>query len=163
LKVLDPASATESGLLETREVALVEVSPASETASAENYQNRRRTMKKIIVTLGCVLIALLASAQPSSTDKKQGTTTTEPVEVTGTIIRTMIAEGAAASYQPRKTLVVREDDANNSGRYVLNGRGHVVNKAGEVVQTAIKPGTRVRVYYANMGDLRMIDHVVVID
>ena len=35
----------------------------------------------------------------------------EPVEVTGTIIRTMIAEGAAASYQPSKTLVVREDNA----------------------------------------------------
>ena len=120
-------------------------------------------MKKIIVTLGCVLIPLVAFAQPNSTDKKQGATTTEPVEVTGTIIRTMIAEGAAASYQPAKTLVVREDNANNPGRYVLNGRGHVVNKAGEIVQTAIKPGTRVRVYYANMGDLRMIDHVVVVD
>ena len=120
-------------------------------------------MKKIIVTLGCVLIALVAFAQPNSTDKKQGATTTEPVEVTGTIIRTMIAEGAAASYQPRKTLVVREDNANNPGRYVLNGRGHVVNKAGEIVQTAIRPGTRVRVYYANMGDLRMIDRVVVVD
>ena len=120
-------------------------------------------MKKIIVTLGCVLIPLLAFAQPNSTDKKQGATTTEPVEVTGTIIRTMIAEGAAASYQPAKTLVVREDNANNPSRYVLNGRGHVLNKAGEIVQTAIKPGTRVRVYYANMGDLRMIDHVVVVD
>src|SRR4026209_297754 len=120
-------------------------------------------MKKLIVTLGCVLIALVASAQPSSTDKKQGATTTEPVEVTGAIIRTMIAEGAAASYQPSKTLVVREDNASDPGRYVLNGRGHVVNKAGEIVQTAIKPGTRVRVYYADMGDLRMIDHVVVID
>jgi hypothetical protein len=51
----------------------------------------------------------------------------------------------------------------NPSRYVLNGRGHVVNKTGEIVQTAIKPGTRVRVYYANMGDLRMIDHVVVVD
>ena len=120
-------------------------------------------MKKIIVTLGCVLIPLLAFAQPNSTDKKQGATTTEPVEVTGAIIRTMIAEGAAANYQPRKTLVVREDNSNNPSRYVLNGRGHVVNKTGEVVQTAIKPGTRVRVYYANMGDLRMIDHVVVVD
>ena len=120
-------------------------------------------MKKIIVTLGCLLIAPLAFAQPNSTDTKPGATTTEPIEVTGTIIRTMIAEGAAASYQPAKTLVVREDNANNPGRYVLNGRGHVVNKAGEIVQTAIKPGTRVRVYYANMGDLRMIDHVVVVD
>ena len=120
-------------------------------------------MKKLIITLGCVLIALLASAQPSSTDKKQGATTTEPVEVTGKIIRTMIAEGAAASYQPRNTLVVREDNANNPVRCVLNGRGHVVNKAGDIVQTAIKPGARVRVYYADMGDLRMIDHVVVVD
>lgn len=120
-------------------------------------------MKKIVVTLGCVLIALVAFAQPNSTDKKQGATTTEPVEVTGSIIRTMIAEGAAASYQPGKTLVVREDSSNNQSRYVLNGRGHVVNKAGEIIQTAIKPGTRVRVYYADMGDLRMIDHVVVVD
>ena len=120
-------------------------------------------MKNLILTLGCVLIAPLAFAQPTSTNKKQGTTTTEPVQVTGTIIRTTTEEGAAASYQPAKTLVVREDRSNNPGRYVLNGRGHVVNKAGEVVQTAIKPGTRVRVYYANMGDLRLIDRVVVID
>lgn len=120
-------------------------------------------MKKLIVMLGCLLIAPLAFAQPSSTDKKQGTTTTVPVNVTGTIIRTMIEEGAAAGYQPRKTLVVRQDSSNNPGRYVLNGRGHVMNKAGDIVQTAIKPGTRVRVYYADMGDLRMIDHVVVID
>jgi hypothetical protein len=120
-------------------------------------------MKKLIVTLGCVVIAPLAFAQPSSTDKKQGTTTTEPIKVTGTIIKTMSEEGAAASYQPAKTLVVREDRSNNPVRYVLNGRGHVVNKAGDVVQTAIKPGTRVRVYYADMGDLRMIDHVVVVD
>src|SRR4029450_3513108 len=120
-------------------------------------------MRKIIVTLGCVLIAPLAFAQPSSTDKKQGATTTEPVKVTGTIVRTMIEEGAAASYQPRKTLVVREDSSNYPGRYVLSGRGHVVNKAGEVVQTAIKAGTRVRVYYADMGDFRTIDHVVIMD
>ena len=120
-------------------------------------------MKKIMITLGCMVIVPLAFAQPNSTDKKQGATTAEPVEVTGNIIRTMIAEGSAASYQPSKTLVVREDSSNNPGRYVLNGRGHVVNKAGAVIQTAIKPGTRVRVYYADMGDLRMIDHVVVVD
>ena len=120
-------------------------------------------MKKLIVTFGCVVIAPLAFAQPNSTDKKQGTTTTEPIQVTGTVIRTMSEEGAATSYQPAKTLVVREDRSNNPGRYVLNGRGHVVNKAGEIVQTAVKPNTRVRIYYADMGDLRMIDHVVVLD
>jgi hypothetical protein len=36
-------------------------------------------MKKIIVTLGCLVIAPLAFAQPNSTDKKQGATTTEPI------------------------------------------------------------------------------------
>src|SRR5947207_13314348 len=120
-------------------------------------------MKKLIVTLDCVLIGPLAFAQPSSTDKKQGTTTTEPVQVTGTIIRTTTVDGAAASYQPARTLVVREDRSSNPGRYVLNGRGDVVNKAGEVVQTAIKPGARVRVYYADMGALRVNGRVVVLD
>ena len=117
-------------------------------------------MKKAIVTLACcALIAPLAFAQ----HQKQTTTTTEPVTVTGTVVKMTTEEGAAASYQPAKTLVVREDNSNKPGRYVLNGPGHVVNKLGEVIQTAIKPGTRVRVYYANMGDLRMVDHVVVLD
>ena len=120
-------------------------------------------MKKLIVMLGCLLIAPLAFAQPSSVDKKKTTTTTEPVKVTATISRTTSEEGAAASYQPRSTLVVRQDSSNSPGRYVLNGRGHVVNRVGEIVQTAIKPGSRVRVYYANIGDLRMIDHVVIVD
>ena len=103
-------------------------------------------MNKTIVSLVLMLIAPLAFAQTSSTHKRQATTT-EPITVTGTIIPTP-EEGAAAAYQPAKTLVVREDRSNNPGRYVLNGRGHVVNKAGEVIQTAIKPGARVRVYYA---------------
>jgi hypothetical protein len=118
-------------------------------------------MKKTIVTLVCLLLASLAFAQPSSINKKQ--TTTEPITVTGATIKMTAEEGAAASYQPVKTLVVREDNSKNSARYVLNGRGRVLNKAGQVVQTAIKPGTRVRVYYANMGDSRVIDHVVLAD
>jgi hypothetical protein len=39
--------------------------------------------------------------------------------------------------------------------------GHVLNKNGEVIQTAIKPGTHVRIYYANAGDSRIVDRVVV--
>ena len=115
-------------------------------------------MKKTIVTIACTLIALLAFAQPGSKGTK---TTTETITVTGTIIPSAIEDGAAANYQPAKTLVVREDNSNNPGRYVLNGPGHVVSKNGEVIRTAIKPGTHVRVYYANMGDLRMVDRVVV--
>jgi hypothetical protein len=119
-------------------------------------------MKKTIVTLVCLLIVPLAFAQTSSKSKRQGPTATEAITITGSIITTTTEEGAAASYQPFKTLVVREDGSNKPGRYVLNGPGHVVNKAGEVVQTAIKPGSRVRVYYVNTGDSRVVDHVVVL-
>jgi len=38
-----------------------------------------------------------------------------------------------------------------------------VDKRGETVKTAVKPGTRVRVYYTNVGHQRVIDHVVVLD
>jgi len=118
-------------------------------------------MKKTIVILACALIAPLAFAQTSSKGKRQGPTTTEPITVTGTIITTTTEDGAAASYQPVKTLVVREDGSNNPDRYVLDGTGRVVNKAGEVVHTAIKSGTHVRVYYVNTGDSRVVNHVVV--
>jgi tRNA splicing endonuclease len=118
-------------------------------------------MKRTIVTLGCLLLAPLAFAQPNSTNKKQ--TTTEPVTVTGAIIKMTAEEGSAANYQPIRTLVIREDNSKSAARYVVNGRGHVLNKAGQVVQTAIKPGARLRVYYANTSDLRTIDHVVLLD
>jgi hypothetical protein len=114
-------------------------------------------LKKTIVILACgALIAPVAFAQPSSTQK--GQTTAEPVTVTGTIIKMTTEEAAAANYQPWKTLVV---STNTPGRYVLDGPGHVLNRNGEAIQTAIKPGARVRVYYANVGGLRMLDHVVV--
>ena len=119
-------------------------------------------MKKTIVTLACcAVLAPLAFAQTSSKDARQGTATAEPITVTGTVIKMTTEEGAAANYQPFKTLVVRQDRSNTPGTYVLKGPGHVVNKNGEVIQTAIKPGTRVHVYYVNMGDSRVVDHVVV--
>jgi hypothetical protein len=116
-------------------------------------------MKKTIVTLACcVVLTPLAFAQ---TDTRQGTATTEPITVTGTLIKMTTEEGAAASYQPAKTLVVREDSSNQPGTYVIRGPGHVMNKAGEPIRTAIKPGTRVRVYYTNIGNSRVVDHVMV--
>ena len=119
--------------------------------------------KKTIVILACgALIAPVAVAQTRSTHKKQKTTIIEqPITVTGAIIKMTTGEGSAANYQPFKTLVVREDRSNTPGSYVLNGPGHVVNKNGQLIQTAIKPGTHVRVYYVNAGDSRLVDHVVV--
>jgi hypothetical protein len=119
-------------------------------------------IRTTVVVLACfALIAPTAFAQTRSTPKRQATTTTEPITVTGTVIKITSEDGAAANYQPVKTLVVRQDRSNIPGTYVLNGPGHVVNKAGEVIRTAIKPGTHVRIYYADMGDFRMVDRIVV--
>ena len=117
--------------------------------------------KPITILVCCALLAPLAFAQPVSKGKGQGPSTTEEITVTGTIIKMTSEDGSAANYQPAKTLVVREDRFNTPGSYVLNGPGHVVNKKGEVIQTAIKPGTHVRIYYANAGDSRIVDRVVV--
>jgi hypothetical protein len=59
------------------------------------------------------------------------------------------------------TLVIHNEVARDPGHYVLDGRGHVVNRRGEIVRTAIRPGTRVHVYFASTGGVRTIDHVVV--
>jgi len=119
-------------------------------------------MTKIIATIACcALVAPLAIAQTHSAGKKRTAATEQAVTVTGTVVKTTTTEGTAASYQPVKTLVVREDQSNHRGNYVLNGPGHVVNKNGELIQTAIAPGSRVHVYYLNTGDVRLVDHVVV--
>ena len=122
-------------------------------------------MKKIIVTLAFALIVPLAFAQTSSTGKGQKgqgtTTTTEPITVTGTIISMTTEEGTAATYQPVKTLVVREDSSNKPGTYVIRGPGRVLDKAGRPIRTAIKPGVRVRVVYVNVGNSRVVDSVMV--
>ena len=115
--------------------------------------------KPIAILICCALVAPLAFAQPNSKGKQQETT--EQVTVTGTIIKMTTEDGSAANYQPVKTLVVREDRSNAPGSYVLSGPGHVFDKNGQVIRTAIKPGAHVRIYYAQSGDLRMVDHVVV--
>ena len=125
-----------------------------QTSSRGLVNKKGHIMKKTIVVLACLLFAPLAFGQPNSTQKQQ--TTTEPITVTGTFTITT-EQGSAAIYQPSKTLVVMKD---TPGRYVLDGPGHVVNKNGEVIQTPIRPGARVLIYYANKGNVREIDHVV---
>jgi len=115
-------------------------------------------MKNKIVTLACLLIAPMAFAQTHSKRENHTTTATDqPITVTGTTVITTEG-GSAGIYQPFKTLVVNK---GTPGWYVLSGPGHVVNRDGKVIRTAIRPGTRVRVYYASTGRSRTVDHVVV--
>ena len=116
------------------------------------------TKKAIVIIASCALFAPLAFGQGSR--QKNKTATEQGVTVTGTIVTT-VEEGSAANYQPAKTLIVREDRAKETGRYVINGPGHIVNKKGEIIRTAIKPGAHVRVFFASTGGVRTIDHVVV--
>ena len=117
--------------------------------------------KPITILICCAFLAPLASAQPNSNGTKQDTGSTQGVTVTGAIIKMTTEDGSATNYQPVKTLVVREDRSNAQGSYVLSGPSHVLNKNGEVIRTEIKPGAHVRIYYAQEGHLRMVDHVVV--
>ncbi len=41
------------------------------------------------------------------------------------------------------------------------GPGLVYDKFGRPVTSPIKPGTRVRVFYADLGPTRTVDHVIV--
>ena len=84
--------------------------------------------KAITILVCCALLAPLAFAQPESKGKRQNTSTAEEITVTGAVIKMTSEEGSAANYQPIKTLVVLEDRSNTPGTYVLNVRGHVMNK-----------------------------------
>jgi hypothetical protein len=122
-------------------------------------------IKKAMVVLACVLIAAPVFAQPRSERTRYystapAMTTSERVIVTAPTIEAQ--EGSAAGYQPAGTLIVRTDSANPE-RLDSYGPGLVYDRFGRPVRGPIKPGARVVVFYANMGDGRVIDHVVVLD
>ncbi len=114
-------------------------------------------MKKTIVTLACALIAPLAFAQTSTTTTEQ--TTTQPTTTTETT--TTYTAGTVTTYEPSKTIVVKSDQGPVS--FALGTAARVVNGAGNVVTSALKPGQRVRVYYTGTGETRVVHHVVVED
>src|SRR4029077_13952026 len=138
--------------------------PAAHRTTNLGYQNEGGIMvRKAIVALACVLIASPAFAQTTSKRTRYYRSTTAITSVQGvTVTAPIIASegGSVASYQPAGTLVVRTDSANPE-RFDLPGPGLVYDKFGRPVTTPIKPGTRVRVFYADLGPVRTIDHVIV--
>jgi hypothetical protein len=120
-------------------------------------------VKKAIVALACVLIASPAFAQTTTKRTRYHRTTTALTTVEGvTVSAPIIASqgGSAAGYQPAGALVIRTDGANPE-RFDMFGPGLVYDKDGRPVTSSIKPGTRVRVFYADLGPVRTIDHVIV--
>ena len=120
-------------------------------------------VKKAIVALACVLIASTAFAQTTTKRARYHRTTTALTTVEGvTVAAPIIATqgGSAANYQPAGTLVIRTDGANPE-RFDMFGPGLVYDKYGRPVTGPIKPGTRVRVFYADLGPRRTVDHVIV--
>src|SRR5436189_2455918 len=114
-------------------------------------------VKRIMIALACALIAPLAFAQTSTTTTEQTTTATQPTTTTETT--TTYTAGTVTTYEPGKTIVVKSDQGPVS--FALGTAARVVNGAGHVVKSALRPGQRVRVYYTGTGDTRAVEHVVV--
>ena len=115
-------------------------------------------MKKIIIGLACAAVAPFAFAQTSTTTEQ--TTTTAPATTTTT--STTYTAGTVTTYEPDKTIVVR-DEREGPVSFALKAPVRIVNKAGHVVKRALTPKDRVRVYYTGTGDTRVVEHVEVED
>ena len=113
-------------------------------------------MNKIIIALVCALVAPLAFGQTSTTTTEQ-TTATEPTTTTQTT--TTYTAGTVTTYEPSKTIAVKSDEGPVS--FALGTAARIVNGAGHVGTSALKPGQRVHDYYTGTGETRVVDHVVV--
>jgi hypothetical protein len=118
-------------------------------------------MKRIIIGLVCAVVAPLAFAQTGITDKQTTTTTTtEPATTTTT--STTYTSGTVTTYEPGKTIVVR-DEREGPVSFALHAPVRIVDKAGHVISRALTPKDRVKVYYTGTGETRVVDHVEVED
>lgn len=117
-------------------------------------------MKKLIIRLACAAVAPFAFAQTSTTTTEQ-TTTTAPATST-TTTSTTYTSGTVTTYEPGKTIVVR-DEREGPVSFALKAPVRVVNKTGKVISRALTPKDRVKVYYTGTGDTRTVDYVEVED
>jgi hypothetical protein len=113
-------------------------------------------MKSILLSIVCALAAPFAFAQTTTTTTEQ---TTQPTTTTETT--TTYTAGTVNTYEPGKTIVVKSDEGPVS--FALGTAARVVNGAGHVVSSALRPGQRVRVYYTGPTEHRTVERVVVED
>ena len=118
-------------------------------------------MKSVIIGMVCALVAPLAFAQTGITDK-QSTTTTTTTQPATTDTTTTYTSGTVTTYEPGKTIIVR-DEKEGPVRFAVGKAVRIVDKAGHVVKRALSPKDRVRVYYTGTGETRAVEHVEVED
>jgi len=119
-----------------------------------------KNMKKLIIGLACAAVAPFAFAQTSTTTTEH-TTTTAPATATTTTSTTYTA-GTVTTYEPGKTIVVR-DEREGPVSFALHAPVRVVDRAGHAITRALTPKDNVRVYYSGTGDTRVVEHVEVED
>jgi len=118
---------------------------------------RKNNMKKLIIGFVCVIAAPFAFAQTTTTTEQ---TTTAPATTTTT--STTYTDGMVTTYEPGKTIVVR-DEREGPVSFALHAPVRIVDGAGHVISRALTPKDRVKVYYSGTGETRVVDHVQVED
>jgi len=115
-------------------------------------------MNKLIIGLACVAVAPFAFAQTTTTTEH----TTTSVPATTTTTSTTYTAGTVTTYEPGKTIVVR-DEREGPVSFALHAPVRIVDRAGKVVTRTLTPKDRVKVYYTGTGETRVIEHVEVDD
>jgi hypothetical protein len=130
--------------------------PAKQLGKVNSMKGNR--MRRIIIVFVCAITAPLAFAQTKKTET-QPSTATQPAATTETA--KSYTAGTVRKYEAGKTIMI--DSTQGSLSFALGASARIVNNAGNVVTSALKPGERVRVYYTGTGQKRMVDRVVVED
>src|SRR2546430_3888917 len=115
-------------------------------------------MKRIIIAIACAAVAPFAFAQTSTTTTER--TTTAPATTTTT--STTYTAGTVTTYEPDKTIVVR-DEREGPVSFALHAPVRIIDRAGHVVKRVLTPKDRVKVYYTGTGETRVVEHVEVED
>jgi len=119
---------------------------------------KRDNMRRITIILVCAMVAPLAFAQTKKT-KVQQTTATQPAATTATA--TSSIAGTVRKYEPGKTMLI--DSTQGALSFALGADARIVDNAGNAVTSPLKPGERVRVYYAGTNQNRTVARLVVED
>jgi hypothetical protein len=98
---------------------------------------------------------------PVERTTEQTTTTTAPVTARSTETTTTYSAGTVTTYEPGKTIVVKNEQGPVS--FALGTAARIVDGAGKIVTAPLRSGQKVRVYYTGTGQQRVVEHVQVVE